>query len=198
MKKYIYYSSFLVLCISFFSCKPKEKLPPAVSSVIDAQKLITGKTWQVIDVATITGSRKSIFDEDKPKTEAIIAPDVVKLNWFSKIKGIDTATDFMGSFYKDNFIKFKKISFAFNKDSIATSTGLDADKQVFSINNTVKENEANGIKLTLTGDSKTFAEMGITKATITYYILGANDNKLYLLTPNEMNNLKVVFLLEAK
>jgi hypothetical protein len=198
MKKYIYYSSFLVLCISFFSCKPKEKLPPAVSSVIDAQKLITGKTWQVIDVATITGSRKSIFDEDKPKTEAIIAPDVVKLNWFSKIKGIDTATDFMGSFYKDNFIKFKKISFAFNKDSIATSTGLDADKQVFSINNTVKENEANGIKLTLTGDSKTFAEMGITKATITYYILGANDNKLYLLTPNEMNNLKVVFLLESK
>ena len=45
----------------------------------------------------------------------------------------------------------------------------------------------------LTGDRKTFAEMGITKATITYYILGANDNKLYLLTPNEMNNLKVFF-----
>lgn len=198
MKKYIYYSTILVLCISFFSCKPKEKLPPAVSSVVDAQKLLTGKTWQVIDVATITGSRKSIFDEDKPKTEAVVAPEVDKLNWFSKIKGVDTATDFMGSFYKENFIKFKKISFTFNKDSIATATGLDADKQVFSINNIVKENEANGIKLTLTGDSKTFAEMGITKATITYYILGANDNKLYLLTPNEMNNLKVVFLLESK
>lgn len=104
----------------------------------------------------------------------------------------------MGSFYKENFITFKKISFTFNKDSIATTTGLNADKQVFSINNTLKENEANGIKLMLTGDSKTFAEMGNTKAAITYYILGANDSKLYLLTPNEMNDLKVVFLLTSK
>lgn len=44
MKKFIIYSIILALYNSFFSCKPKEKLPPAVSSVVDAQKLLTGKT----------------------------------------------------------------------------------------------------------------------------------------------------------
>jgi hypothetical protein len=198
MKKIILYSTILALSVSLFSCTQKEKLPPVVNSVADAQKLITGKTWQVVDVATIAGSRKSAFDNDKIKAEPIVAPAVDALSWFSDRKGIDTATDFIGSFYKENFIKFKKIFIAFNKDSVATTNGLDADKQIFSINNTTKKNEANGIKLTLTGDSKTFAEMGISKATITYYILGASENKLYLLTPNEIDDLKVVFLLESK
>ncbi len=187
-----------MLCICFYSCKQKEELPPAISNVEEATKLLSNKTWQVIDVATISGSRKSAFDNDKPKNETVVAPQLDKLNWFSDIRGIDTATDFMGSFYKESFIKFKKISIGFNKESIATTTGFDADKQIFSLNNIVIENEANGLKLTLIGDDKTFAQMGVNKVTTTYYILGANENKLYLLTPNKLNDLKVVFLLASK
>jgi len=40
--------------------------------------------------------------------------------------------------------------------------------------------------------------MGASKFTATYYILGASEKKLYLLTPNKLNDLKVVFLLETK
>lgn len=169
-----------------------------MGSVEEAQKLIVGKSWQVTDVATISGSRISAFDDDKSKKETVVAPAVETLNWFSKIKGIDTATDFMGAFYKENFIKFKKLSMAFNKDSIATTTGMGAEQQIFSINNNIKESEPNGLKLTFTGDMKGFSDMDMSKGTATYYILGANQNSLYLLTPNQMNDLKVVFLLKAK
>ena len=159
----------------------------------EVKKIIAGKTWQVYDVATISGSRKPAFDSDKPKNETVVAPGTEALNWFSQMKGIDTATDFMGSFYKESFIKFKKISLAFNNDSVATATGMDADRQIFSINNNAIENEPSGIKLTLTGE---MMDMG--KVTATYYVLGANQNTLYLLTPNEVNELKVVFLLKGK
>jgi len=196
MKNYIHCVAILFSLALCLSCKQQQKqaaLPPPVSSVDEVKKIIVGKTWQVVDVATIAGSRKSAFDNDKAKNETVAAPAAEALNWFSQMKGIDTATDFMGSFYKENFIKFKKISLAFNNDSMATATGMDAEQQLFSINNNPKENEPNGIKLTLTGE---MTDMG--KVTSTYYVLGADQNTLYLLTPNEMNDLKVVFLLKGK
>ena len=75
---------------------------------------------------------------------------------------------------------------------------MDAVRQVFSFNNDSEENEPKGLKLRLTGESKAFADMGASKFTATYYILGASENKLYLLTPNKLNGAKVVFLLEGK
>ena len=192
------YFIILSVCVLSFSCKEKKILPLPVSSVEKAEKLIKGKTWQVIDIATIEGSQKSIFENDKSKTDTIIAPSSEKLNWFSAKKGIDTATDFIGKFYKENFIKFKKISMAFNNDSIANTKGVDAEEQIFSINNLVEEKKPIGLRLTFKGDNTTFSNMGVNKAVTTYYILGADEKKMYLLSPYELNDLKLVFLLEAK
>ncbi len=176
------------------SCKQSEKLPPPVSTVEQAKTLVLEKVWQVTDVPTISGSRKSIFDNDQPKNETVVAPAVEGLNWLGTKKEADNQSEFLKSFYEDKL----KISIAFNNDSIATATGMDAERQLFSINNNSQENEPKGIKLTLTGESKAFADMGASKFTATYYILGASEKKLYLLTPNKLNDLKVVFLLETK
>ncbi len=194
MKKIILNSAILSISLFTVSCKQKEKLPPPVSTVEQAKTLVLEKVWQVTDVATISGSRKSLFDNDQPKNETVVAPNVETLNWLGAKKEADNQSEFLKSFYEDKL----KTSIAFNKDSIATTTGMDAEKQVFSINNNSEENEPKGIKLTLTGESKTFADMGASKFTATYYILGASEKKLYLLTPNKLNDLKVVFLLETK
>ena len=198
MKKKTFYLVIFAFSISLFACKKEEKLPPAVSNVGEAKKLIMGKTWKVVDVATVSGSASSSFDTGKSKTETVITP--ILLEWFSDIKGIDTTTSFSGSFYREQFVKFKKISLSFNKDSVATCTGMDmgGDKQIFSVNDDVEENKPKGIKLTLAGSGEGFAGMSASKFTATYYILGANQNKLYLLTPNKMNSMKVVILLESK
>lgn len=194
MKKIILHSAILSISLFVVSCKQSEKLPPPVSTVEQAKKLIQEKVWQVTDVATISGSRKSLFDKEQPKNETVVAPAVETLNWLGTKKDAENQSEFLKSFYEDNL----KISLAFNKDSIATATGMDAARQVFSINNNSEENEPKGIKLTLTGESKVFESMGASKFTATYYILGASEKKLYLLTPNKLNDLKVVFLLETK
>ena len=86
----------------------------------------------------------------------------------------------------------------FIMDSIAITTGMDSKEQIFSINNISEESKPDGLKLTFTGDIESFDNMGISNYTITYYILGANERKLYLLSPNKLNRLNVVFLLESK
>jgi len=194
MKKIILHSTILSISLFFVSCTHTEKLPPPVSSVEQAKTLLKGKVWQVTDVATISGSGISFFDKDELKNEPVVAPAIETLNWLGTKKESDNQSEFMNSFYKDNL----KISIAFNQDSIATTMGMDAQKQLFSISNIGKENEPKGIKLLLTGESKAFSNMGVSKFTATYYILGANEKKLYLLTPNKVNDLKVVFLLETK
>jgi hypothetical protein len=194
MKEFILNTTFLCLFIFVTSCSQKEKLPPPVTSVEQAKTLTAGKTWKVVDVATISGSVESIFDKDKSKKEPISVPSVESLNWLSTNKETENNSDFENSFYNDS----RKISMALNKDSVAITTGLDAKEQIFSINNERDENKPDGIKLTLTGESKSFGSMGAGKFTATYYILGANEKKLYLLTPNKLNGSKVVFLLETK
>ena len=194
MKRIILNSAILSMSLFIVSCKQSEKLPPPVSTVEQARTLVSEKVWQVTDVATISGSRKSIFDNNQPKNETVVAPAVESLNWLGSKKEADNQSEFLKSFYEDKL----KISIAFNNDSIATATGMDAERQLFSINNNSQENEPKGIKLTLTGESKAFADMGASKFTATYYILGASEKKLYLLTPNKLNDLKVVFLLETK
>lgn len=165
-----------------------------MNTVQQAKALLTNKVWHVVAVGTILGSSTSVFQEDQVMNETVAAPAVANLHWLSASKASDDKSDFTNSFYEESL----KISLAFNKDSIATTTGMDAVRQVFSFNNDSEENEPKGLKLKLTGESKAFADMGASKFTATYYILGASENKLYLLTPNKLNGAKVVFLLEGK
>lgn len=194
MKQILFTTAILSIILFVASCSQTEKLPPPIGTVNQATALLTGKVWQVTDVATISGSRKSLFENEQSNNETIVAPAKEALNWLSSKKGTVTNTDFMNAYYKKNL----KISIALNKDSIATTKGMDAQQQIFSINNYSEKFEPKGLKLILSHDSKTFTEMGAGKFTATYYILGANEKKLYLLTPNELNGLQVVLLLEAK
>lgn len=194
MKKIIITTAVVSLSILVTSCSQKEKLPPPVNTVEEAKTLITGKTWKVVDVATISGIQISFFDKDHSKNELVVAPATESLNWLSNKKEAENSSEFINSFYN----KSLEISIALNKDSIATTTGLDTKEQTFLINNDSEENEPKGLKLLLIGESQAFAGMGTSKFTATYYILGANEKKLYLLTPNKLNDLKVVYLLESE
>ncbi len=186
----------------WFSCKPQlksstEKLPTAINDIAAIQKIITGKTFTVLDAATILGSYESPFD--KPKTnEIIVAPNVSKINWFSAKKSSKDTTDFIAKFEKETFEKFKKISLNFSNDSIAIATGIEAINHIYKITDSTEEKEQKGLKLKLTYNMEaTSAKMGMSKFTATYYILGVNEKYLYLLTPNKLNDEKVFFLLEA-
>ena len=99
---------FLAITALVFACKPStksssEKLPATVSNVAEIQKLITNKTWQVIDVAKITGSRPSAFAKPITPADNITTPNVDDLKWFSEMKGLEDTTDFKLKFYKENF-----------------------------------------------------------------------------------------------
>lgn len=194
MKKISLYIVILVSSLFIVSCSETEKLPPTVTSVEQAKTLLKGKTWQVVDVATVSGLNISFFDEDPAKKVPVAAPANEKLNWLSARKGAEKDNEFINEYYNKNL----KISIALNNDSIATTKGMGAEKQIFVIENNSGEEGPKGIKLLLTGDGEAFGDMAVSKFTATYHILGANEKKLFLLTPNELNRSKVVFLLEAK
>ncbi len=170
------------------------KLPLPVTTIKSAQTLIANKTWQVIDVASVTGSRVSKFD--KPLTTPITIPNTNTLKWLSQTKGLDDTADFILKFKKESFDKYKKISITLNNDSLAKTTGLEVANQLYTITDTPVEKEQNGIKLKLISTTTMFGNPA--KFTATYYILGINNNFLYLLSPNTMDEEKLVFLLEAK
>ncbi len=191
----------LIIIVLAFGCKPKvksstEKIPAVETNIATIKKIIANKTWQVIDAATIIGSRPSAFAKPESPANTITAPNVANLKWFSEIKGLDNATDFTLKFYKESFDKYKKISLLLNKDTVATTTGLEKAKQMYTINDAAVSNEANGVKLKLAYSGTAFGN--VSKMTATYYVLGINEKMLYLLTPNTMNEEKIVFLLEAK
>ncbi len=194
MKKITLITTLLSLSIFVASCTKTEKLPAPVETVEQAKKIITGKHWKVTDVATISGSRKSRFDDDETKKEAVVAPAVELLNWLSNKSEKANSEEFISSYYD----KALKVSIDLNKDSIAVTEGLQAQEQIYAIIIDSEEKKSSSLKLTLTGVDKEFAAMGGGKFTSTYYILGASENKLYLLTPNTLNDLKVVYLLESK
>lgn len=192
MKKYLLQTALFltIICTSCSSNKPT--IPPPVKSVAEAKTLLAGKKWQVTSVATISGSQGSLFDEESKKA-AIEAPNVTSLNWLSPVKDIDN-TKFIAEYCE----KSLQVSIALDKDSTATTTGMDAEKQIYSFDNNNDEEEPKGIALFLTQKSEGTGPMGAGVFTTTYYILGANENTLYLLTPNKLNNSKVVYLLQAK
>jgi hypothetical protein len=199
MKNKIY--AVVIMAILIVSCKPSktsstEKIPTIVNDVPKVQKLIANKTWQVIDVATINGSRVSKFAKPESSAETIFAPNVIKLSWLSEIKGLEDSKDFAAKFMKESFDKYKIISMQLKNDSIATLTGKEVTSQKYVITDAPKDNEANGLKLKLVYNATAFGN--VSKMTETYYVLGINDKILYLLTPNTLNEEKVVFLLEAK
>ncbi len=194
MKKISIYIAILVSTLFIVSCTQTEKLPPAVSSVAEVATRLKGKTWQVVDIATVTGLQISYFDKDPANKVPAAAPATENLNWLSARKGAEKNNEFINEYYDKNL----KISFAFNNDSVVTTTGMDAQKQIFSIENSKNDDKTKGIKLLLTGEGEPFENMGVSKFTATYYILGANEKKLILLTPNELNRAKVVYLLEAE
>ncbi len=195
--------TFAIAIISLYciSCKSKlksstENIPTAVSNVLEAKKLLIGKTWKVIDVSTIAGSYESRFEKENANAEAVVAPDKKKLNWIGEKKSLNDTSDWQLKFIKEAFEKYEKISFNFTNDSLAIVTGGEAINQSYVITDSTVDKEQKGLKLKLTYTAEaTSTAIGAGKFTATYYVLGANDKYLYLLTPNKLNSEKLVFLL---
>lgn len=193
MIKNITHAAFLFAIVCVASCSSnKQTIPPPVKTVAEAKTLLAGKKWQVVSVATISGSQESLFDKES-KSATIEVPTSTSLNWLSPKKDKDNTT-----FIAEYCEKSMKISIALDKDSTATTTGLEVEKQTYSIGNNSAEDEPKGVALFLTQKSEGTGPMGAGVFTTTYYILGANENTLFLLTPNKLNSSKVVYLLEAK
>jgi hypothetical protein len=194
MKKIVIHFVLILVIICVVSCSEnKQTIPPPVKSIVEAKSLLAGKKWQVTSVATVIGSQESLFDNDPSKSAAVSAMKSASLNWLSPKKDKNNS-EFTASYCAKNL----QVSISLDKDSIATTTGLEVSKQHYSIDFNKDENEPKGIALFLTQKNDGTGLMSDGTFTSTYYILGANENKLYLLTPNKLNNLKVVYLLEAK
>jgi hypothetical protein len=194
MKKLVIHFTLMFVIICVVSCSQnKQTLPPPVKSVSEAKTLLAGKKWQVTSVATVIGSQESLFDNEPSKNAAELAMKAASLNWLS-VKKDKNNSEFTASCCAKNL----QVSISLDKDSIATTTGLEVSKQNYSIDYNKEENESKGIALFLTQKNEGSGLMSDGTFTSTYFILGANENKLYLLTPNKLNNLKVVYLLEAK
>lgn len=193
MKKLTLHTALLFAIICVISCSQnKQTIPPPVTDVAATKTLLAGKKWQVSSVATVSGSQESLFDNDQLKTAAVVAPRAESLNWLSATKD-DKNNQFIADFCK----KSLDISIALNKDSVATTTGLEVAKQTYTIDNNKDAEEPKGMALFLTQKGEGAGPMGAGEFTTTYYILGASENKLYLLTPNKLNGLQVVYLLTA-
>ena len=192
------FNTALILILSITACNKNAKptLPALVTNKDEAAKLIVGKKWQVVDVATVSGSYKPYTKFAADPFDSVTIPAPAKLNWFSAIKKVDTTTN-SGKFFNENFTNYKKIIFNLNNDSIAKITGQDSTKQTYTINQNTRPNTFKGLNLCFAQLISTSA-FGNMKTLATYYILGATENTLLLLTPNEYNEEDVVFFMETK
>jgi len=157
-------------------------MPPTLKTAQDARVLLPGKTWVVKDV----GLKPYEFSsEPNPNSPLVI-------DWFSVAKEL-------GEYETKAKETFGKASIELKQDSVANTTGLElAGNQKYFITDETKDDTPPGVRLEITGGSDAFKDMGITEATFTYFVLGANEKTLLLQTPNEINRRKIVLLLEAK
>ncbi len=172
----------LLFIIALASCKSGDQMPPALKTAQNARVLLPGKTWVVKDVGL---KAYEFSSEPNPNSPMVI-------DWFSVAKEL-------GEYETKAKESFGKASIELKQDSVANTTGLElTGNQKYFITDEAKDDTPPGVRLEITGGSDAFKDMGITEATFTYFVLGANEKNLLLQTPNEINRRKIVLLLEAK
>ncbi|CAN5475855.1 hypothetical protein BH09BAC3_BH09BAC3_34560 [soil metagenome] len=176
----------LITVISIISCGKKQgegassdETPSPVKTVAEAKSIMTGKKWSVTDVAL----KPYEFGNDKNLT--------ISYDWFSVAKDL-------GEFEKKEESKFLNSTIELSADTTAVTSGIGlVGLQKYLLTDIPVEGKSEGIRLELSGNSndEDFKDM---EMTYTYYVLGANDKRLLLQTPNSINNRPVVLMLEIK
>jgi hypothetical protein len=164
-----------------------EKTPPIATSAEDSYKLIVGKTWNLSDMGIATSMgivELKVMDEgakyERPAT----------VNWYGEAKDLS-------DFEKEIFEEDKQISLTLNADNTASSIGLNMEGEVtYEIVSETSDEGIYGIALNLSFEDEMFGN--VSTMTSSYYVLGASETKLYLLSPRTINDKKVVLLLESK
>lgn len=158
-----------------FSCTNSERVPKAPQNADEAKKLIFGNNWQLRDIAVSTKS--SAFEKPGDKAEYA---------FLSEAKDLDDNT-------KNELEKHQGTKFEISADgsgkAFIESLGLYG-KQSFSVS------ETDGITLQLKADSAMFGSDMMHDVTYSYKVLGVSDKKLFVQTPNQVNNKRVYFLFE--
>ncbi len=173
--KRIVYPIVLVSSFILIACDQSKKMPPAINSAVDARALLPGKRWAVKDV----GLKVISLQESEPWS----------VEWFS-------AGGELGEYELKVKEKFSKATIELSRDTVANASNLDlAGAQTYVITDEEKEDTEPGVRLELTGASDAFKDLGISEATYTYRILGADEKGLLLEAPNEINNRKVILWL---
>ena len=172
------------MLLGIASCSSKESMPAAVKTADEAKAILPGKLFIAKDVGLLSLSTQGETNLDGPNA----------IEWFSAAKELE-------GYQKSTNEKFANASLQLSKDTVANTTGFEfTGNQTYVISDKVEEGTDTppGIRLELSGASDIFKDMGMTQATMTYYILGASDKKLLLKTPQSIDNRYVVLLMEVK
>lgn len=173
--KRIVYTIIVISSFILIACDQSKKMPPAINSAVDARTLVQGKRWAVKDV----GLKVLSLQESEPWS----------VEWLS-------AAEELGEYELKAREKFSKVTIELGRDTVANAINLDlTGAQTYVITDQEKEDTEPGVRLELTGASDAFKDLGISEATYTYRILGADEKGLLLEAPNEVNNRKVILWL---
>lgn len=182
-------SALMLLMVSYLlaACTKQDKVPASPSSIADIQQFISGKTWKVVDLGIVTAT-VSAEAQVVENTSKIVRPAAVR--WLGEEKEL-------GAFEKDILEQEKLVTMQFNADSAAILKGMKlSGKQQYYLTDKKEEDNLEGIKLKISGETEMFGSQST--ITYTYFILGASEDKLYVLSPRDINRKQVVVLLEAK
>ena|SRR5437868_3578394 len=151
------------------------KLPAKPGSIETVQAGLKGKNFKTVNAGTM-----SPFEMDKNNP----------YEWQDKI------TD---TFTKKNLADQMSFSLNFLNDTAVTIFDDGKEKQgAWKVDTITNGDEPTGVKLRVSHMDLGFGSNDSMKVTYTYPISGMNDKQLLLLTSRDINNRKVVVLMEAK
>jgi len=150
------------------------KLPEKPGSIEAVHATLKGKSYKTINAGTVSPFE---MDKDNP------------YEWQDKLQ------DTSAKKYLSENMAFK---LNFLNDSSVTVFDDGEEKQgTYRVDTTATEDYPTGTKLKLSYMSSMFGTVP-SLLTFTYLVNGINDKQLFLQTPREVNNRKVVVLMEAK
>ncbi len=175
-------SPFIIVTFLIISCGNKKttSLPPAPADVNSVVTAIKGKNYKATQLGLI-----SILISDKNNP----------YEWFDEMK--DTTAFFMN--YEKQQMKF---AIHFINDTVAeVIQDTLVNKAIWKIDNDPKSSETPGIFMRLSIEKEEAIVPGQTAIytnTYSYKVLGLDDKKLFLETPNMYNNRKLAVLMKAE
>ena len=171
-----------VICLFIAGCGNTKtvNLPPAPVNADAVSKTIKGKKFKTSELALVSNLQA---DKNNP------------YEWFDEIK--DT-TPFFRNYEKQK----KKFEINFINDTSAEITDeAGVNKATWKIDDQPKSDETAGLFLRLSMEKQETlipGQVGSSKITFSYKVLGIDDKQLFLQTPNMFNSKKIAALMKTE